>query len=240
MRSMVEQTSQDTAHIMADIAIITNDLRGIVSRSSGEVDAGLASVKGTLASAQEALDRINYSLENVQRVTERLEKADGSHLDAVIAKAEDMGRQLAAKREHLKELQRAGRRPGVTRVREQDVVVALGNLRELLEGNVGVAAQVLKALVGYVVIEARPVEGRRSPEMVATFTIDGLRAFAALDRGKGVRADDPTVGLWEFLHGDRWIMRGKAPRGRREITVSLAYDRRAAAKRLRGQGHDPA
>ena len=42
--------------------------------------------------------------------------------------------------------------------------------------------------------------------MVATFTIDGLRAFAALDRGKGVRADDPTVGLWEFLNADRWII----------------------------------
>jgi phospholipid/cholesterol/gamma-HCH transport system substrate-binding protein len=78
MRTMVEQTSRDTAHIMADIAVITNDLRGIVSRSSGEVDAGLASVKGTLASAQEALDRINYSLENVQRVTERLDRGEGT------------------------------------------------------------------------------------------------------------------------------------------------------------------
>lgn len=120
--------------------------------------------------------------------------------------AEDMGRQLAAKREQLKQLQRAGCRPGVTRVREQDVFVALGNLRELLEGNVGVAAQVLKALVGDVVIEARPVEGRRSPEMVATFTIDGIQAFTALDRGRRVRADDPTVGLWEFLNADRWII----------------------------------
>ncbi len=78
IRAMVEQTSRDTAHIMADIAVITNDLRGIVSRSSGEVDASLASVKGTLASAQEALDRINYSLENVQRVTERLDRGEGT------------------------------------------------------------------------------------------------------------------------------------------------------------------
>jgi hypothetical protein len=36
---------------------------------------------------------------------------------------------------------------------------------------------VLKALVGDVVVEARPVEGRRSPEMVAVFAIDGLRGF---------------------------------------------------------------
>ena len=57
-----------------------------------------------------------------------------------------MGRQLAAKRERLKELQRAGRRPKVKSVREQDVAAALGKLRELLQGGVGVAAQVLKDL----------------------------------------------------------------------------------------------
>jgi transcription initiation factor TFIIIB Brf1 subunit/transcription initiation factor TFIIB len=57
-----------------------------------------------------------------------------------------MGRQLAAKRERLKELQRAGRRPKVKSVREQDVAAALGKLRELLQGGVGVASQVLKDL----------------------------------------------------------------------------------------------
>jgi len=58
----------------------------------------------------------------------------------VFAKAEEMGRQLAAKRERLKELQRAGRRPKVKSVREQDVVAALTQLRDLLQGDVGVAA----------------------------------------------------------------------------------------------------
>jgi hypothetical protein len=27
--------------------------------------------------------------------------------------------------------------------------------------------------------------------------------------------------MWEFLHGDRWIMVGKARRGRRDVVVSL-------------------
>jgi hypothetical protein len=31
----------------------------------------------------------------------------------------------------------------------------------------------------------------------------------------------PTVGVWEFLHADRWIMLEKAPRGRRDIVVPL-------------------
>ncbi|MEX0671675.1 MAG: hypothetical protein WD060_14590 [Pirellulales bacterium] len=61
----------------------------------------------------------------------------------------------STKRERLKELQRASRRPKVKSVREQDVVAALGKLRDLLQGDVGVAGRVesaasnrLKALVG--------------------------------------------------------------------------------------------
>jgi hypothetical protein len=51
-----------------------------------------------------------------------------------------MGRQLAAKRERLKEFQRAGRRPKVKSVWEQHVVAALTQLRDLLQGDVGAAA----------------------------------------------------------------------------------------------------
>ena len=52
----------------------------------------------------------------LKRLTERLAKLDDTHLDAVLTKAEEMGRQLAAKRERLKELQRAGRRPAPPRL----------------------------------------------------------------------------------------------------------------------------
>jgi site-specific DNA recombinase len=145
----------------------------------------------------------------LKRLTDRLEKMDDTHLDAVIAKAEEMGRQLAAKRERLKELQRAGQRPKVKSVREQDVVAALGKLRELLQSHVGVAAQILKALVGDVVVDARKVEGKARPEMVARFTINAIPAMALLARGQAGKSDDPTVTMWEFLHGDRWTMPSK-------------------------------
>ncbi len=56
--------------------------------------------------------------------------------------------------------------------------------------------------------------------MIAKFTIDAIPALAALDRGKGIGADDPTVGLWEFLHSDRWTMLGKVPRARRRMEDS--------------------
>ena len=95
-----------------------------------------------------------------------------------------MGRQLAAKRERLKELQRAGRRPKVKSVKEKDVVAALTQLRDLLQGDVGITAQVLKALVGDVVLEKRQVEGQAKPQMVTRFTINAVPALAVLDRGK--------------------------------------------------------
>ncbi len=41
--------------------------------------------------------------------------------------------------------------------------------------------------------------------------------------GKGAGADDPTVGMWEFLNTDRWTIPEKTPRGRRNVAVSLDY-----------------
>lgn len=64
----------------------------------------------------------------------------------------------AAKREQLEELQRPGRRPRVKSIRGQDVVAALGQYRDLLQADVGVAAHVLKALVGDVLVKDRKVE----------------------------------------------------------------------------------
>ncbi len=69
-------------------------------------------------------------------------------------------------------------------VKEKDVAVELGKLRDLLQGDVGVAAQVLKALVGEVAIEKRQVEGYDKPQMVARFTINAIPALAVLDRGR--------------------------------------------------------
>ena len=55
------------------------------------------------------------------------------------------------------------------------VVAVRGKVRELLQGDVGVAAQVLNALVGDVVTETRQVEGQKKPEMVARFSINAIQ-----------------------------------------------------------------
>ena len=168
----------------------------------------------------------------LKRLTERLAKLDDTHLDAVLTKAEEMGRQLAAKREQLKHLQRAGRRPNVKSVKEKDVVAALGKLRELLQSDVGVAAQVLKALVGDVVIQKQHVDGCENPQMVARFTINAVPALAVLDRGKPTDRDGAPVPVWDSIHSSP-IAEPAPTAGPAEVIVPLIYDRRAAARKLR-------
>jgi hypothetical protein len=168
----------------------------------------------------------------LKRLTERLAKLDDTHLDAVLTKAEEMGRQLAAKRERLKELQRASRRPNVKSVKEKDVVAALGKLRELLKGDVGVAAQVLKALVGDVVIERQQVDGQEKPQMVARFTINAVPALAVLDRGGPTDRDGVPVPVWDSIHASPGYEPATTA-GPVEAIVPLVYDRRAAARKPR-------
>ena len=211
----------DEAVLKAVSAQIFDD--GFITDLTAEVNIRLAEAARRPQDAATKLEQeIASRQRQVGRLTERLEKVqDAGGLDTIFNKVAELNRQLEAKRAELKEEQRRNRRPSVTSVKEQDVVVALTQLREVLLSDVGRAAPVLQALVGDVVIESRQVEGRKRPEMVARFTIDGIPALAALDRGKAAGANDPTVGLWEFLNTDRWIMLGKAPRGCRDVVVLL-------------------
>jgi hypothetical protein len=107
-----------------------------------------------------------------------------------------------------KRLAELARRPNVTSVKEKDIVAALGQLRDLLQSDLGVAAQVLKALVGDVVLEKRQVEGQPQPQMIARFTINAIPAMALLARGQA---------------GKGMIQR--APRIRCDIAVPLGSSR---------------
>ena len=158
---------------------------GFIADLTADVNTRVAELaRQPIPSTKKLEQEIANEDRQLKRLTDRLAKLDDTHLDAVLAKAEDMGRQLAAKREKLKELQRAGRRPKVKSVREADVVAGLTKLRDLLQGDVGVAAQVLKALVGDVVIQKQHVDGYETPQMVARFTINAVPALAVLDRGR--------------------------------------------------------
>jgi DNA invertase Pin-like site-specific DNA recombinase len=211
----------DEAVLKAVSAQILDD--GFITDLTAEVNIRLAEAARRPRDTEKKLEQeITSRQRQVARLTERLEKLeDAGGLDTIFNKVAELTRQLEAKRAELKEEQRRNRRPPVRSVKEKDVVVALTQLREVLLADVGRAAPVLQALVGDVVVESKKVEGQKRPEMVAKFTIDGIPALAALERGKGAGGDDPTVGLWEFLNTDRWIMLGKAPRGRRDAVVPL-------------------
>ncbi len=145
---------------------------------------------------------------------------------------------MAAKREHIKELQRAGRRPNVKSVKEKNVVAALTQLRDLLQGDVGIAAQVLKALVGDVILETRQVEDKAKPQMVARFTINAVPALAVLDRGGPTDRDGAPVPVWDSIHASP--NPGKATTaGPAETIVPLIYDRRAAARQAEKNAMEP-
>lgn len=184
--------------------LITDDF---VTNLTSDVNTRLAEIARQPIPSTEKLEQaIANEDRQLKRLTERLGRADVTHIDTIVDKAVDMGRQLAEKRERLRELQRNSHKPGVKSVRRLDIVAALGQLRELLQGDVSVVAIAIKALVGDVVIEARQVDGKKRPEMVARFTLNAIPAMAVLSRGKRAGTDDPTVGMWEFLNTDRWIM----------------------------------
>jgi hypothetical protein len=139
----------------------------------------------------------------ITRLTARLDKVDDAGgLDAIVDKVAEMERELKAKRAELAEQQRLNRRPPVKRVKEKDVTAALAQLRDLLQSDVGLAAPVLKELVGNVVIEARTVECEAKPQMFARFTINALPALAAIGRGPDAAGDDGPQTLWWYLGED--------------------------------------
>jgi len=178
----------DEAVLSVVMATLFTD--GFVADLTADVNTRLAELaRRPIPSTKKLEQQIANEDRQLKWLTDRLAKLDDTHLDAVLAKAEEMGRRLAAKREQLRELQRACRRPKVKSVKEKDVVAALTQLRDLLQGDVGIAAQALKALVGDVILEARQVEGKTKLPMVARFTINAVPALAVLDRGQPVEND---------------------------------------------------
>ena len=96
----------------------------------------------------------------------------------------------------------------------------------------GVAAQVLKALVGDVILETRQVEGQAKPQMVARFTINAVPALAVLERNRPKDRDDAPVSVWGSIHPSP-IAEPATAAGPAEAIVPLIYDRRAAARKPR-------
>jgi len=96
-----------------------------------------------------------------------------------------------------------------------------------------VAAHVLKALVGDVVIETHPVEGQQKPQMFARFTINDVPALVVLDRHASVTSNDDPQEMWATVHdvAQPAEIRRAEEATKSEMIVSLAYDRKEATRK---------
>lgn len=64
--------------ILRDTEAIVQEVRFIIGQSTTDVQAGLGTLQGTLARLQRTLDSMNYSLQNVQEITEKINEGEGT------------------------------------------------------------------------------------------------------------------------------------------------------------------
>lgn len=70
--------SESIDKILRDTEAIVEEVRFIVGQSTTDVQAGLGTMQGTLARLQRTLDSLNYSLQNVQDITEKVNEGEGT------------------------------------------------------------------------------------------------------------------------------------------------------------------
>ena len=199
------------------VAAVTADVNTILATAA----------KRPVGSTKKLEQEIGNRERQIARLTARLDKvSDAGGLDAIFEKVAEMERELKAKRVDLAEQQRLNRRPPVQRIKEKDVTAVLTQLRDLLQSDVGLAAPVLKELVGDVVIESRVVEGHTRPQMFARFTIDALPALALIGRGPNPQAAQSASSLWGYLREELDVTPASAAGSRVEIEVRLRRHRR--------------
>ena len=116
--------------------------------------------------------------------------------------------------------------PWHERLQEKDVTAVLTQLRDLLQSDVGLAAPVLKELVGDVVIESRVAEGQSRPQMFARFTIEALPALALIGRVPNPESANSASSLWGYLREELDGTPALAAGSRVEIVVRLRRHRR--------------
>jgi phospholipid/cholesterol/gamma-HCH transport system substrate-binding protein len=73
-----EEILFETKVVVRDAKAITRNVRDIVGQSSGDVQAGLGSLSGTLIRLQSTLDSLNYSLQNIQDITDKINEGEGT------------------------------------------------------------------------------------------------------------------------------------------------------------------
>lgn len=78
IRGFTARSSKSVDQILDDVHAVTSEMRYIIGESSADVQAGIGTLTGTMSSMQLALDNLNYSLANVQEITDRLVDGEGT------------------------------------------------------------------------------------------------------------------------------------------------------------------
>lgn len=77
-RGLTKDSSKSIARILRDSEAIVSEVRFIIGQSSGDVQTGLGTFKGTLARLSGTLDSLNYSLQNIQDITDKVNEGEGT------------------------------------------------------------------------------------------------------------------------------------------------------------------
>lgn len=75
---LTERGSESIDKILRDTEAIVEEVRFIIGQSTTDVQAGLGTLQGTLSRLQRTLDSFNYSMQNVQDITEKINEGEGT------------------------------------------------------------------------------------------------------------------------------------------------------------------
>ncbi|MFU8803340.1 MAG: MlaD family protein [Bradymonadaceae bacterium] len=78
VRLLTQRGTESIDTILRDTEAIVQEVRFIIGQSTTDVQAGLGTLQGTLARLQRTLDSLNYSLQNVQEITEKVNEGEGT------------------------------------------------------------------------------------------------------------------------------------------------------------------
>jgi phospholipid/cholesterol/gamma-HCH transport system substrate-binding protein len=78
VRQFTEAGTESLQAMIQDARTVVQEVKFIIGQSSGDLQAGLGTLRGTLSRLQSTLDSLNYSLQNVQDITDKVNEGEGT------------------------------------------------------------------------------------------------------------------------------------------------------------------
>jgi phospholipid/cholesterol/gamma-HCH transport system substrate-binding protein len=78
VRGIVRAAGDDVDAVMADVRALSQELRVLVAQNSGDVAGSLQTARATLERLEAAVESLNYSLDNVEVITDRVVDGEGT------------------------------------------------------------------------------------------------------------------------------------------------------------------